>query len=396
MSLNRFRAAKQREGAISRAQNSLFAQLYDQLRHVKPRTLCRHDKAFRVNFVGEAADDHGGPYRESIACVCGELQSDVLPLFIKCPNGVHGLGDNRDAVVPNPSGGGALHMEWFCFVGQLLGLALRQRETQLNLTLPSVVWKQLVAQPMDADDLSHFDAMCRQSLDKLRCIDQEGVDEAVFADIIFETFTCQLSDGSEIELLPSGGDVPVTFDNRLEFCREVMQARLHESQRQCEALMQGMQSVIPQRVLSLFCWDQLELLTCGSSDIDLDALRSRTKYGVGVSPGQRHIRYFWATLRRFTPEQRALFLRFVWGRTRLPATAAEWGDVRFTLHTRQASSPDASYPIAHTCFFSLELPAYTSATVCHERLLYAITNCQAIDIDTTQSARENRELSVET
>ena len=48
---------------------------------------------------------------------------------------------------------------------------------------------------------------------------------------------------------------------------------------------------------------------------------------------------------------------FVWGRTRLPATPQEWGDVRFTLHTRHTSTPDQAYPVAHTCFFSLELPA---------------------------------------
>ena len=81
----------------------------------------------------------------------------------------------------------------------------------------------------------------------------------------------------------------------------------------------------------------------------------------------------------------------VWGRTRLPATPAEWGDVRFTLHTRHTSNPDAAYPVAHTCFFSLELPAYTSVAILQERLLYAIQNCQAIDIDTTTNARENRE-----
>ena len=48
--------------------------------------------------------------------------------------------------------------------------------------------------------------------------------------------------------------------------------------------------------------------------------------------------------------------------------------------------------MAHTCFFSLELPAYSSASVCYERLLYAVTHCQSIDIDTTSSARENRDL----
>ena len=133
--------------------------------------------------------------------------------------------------------------------------------------------------------------------------------------------------------------------------------------------------------------------SCGSRDIDLELLRTKTKYGVGVSPSQRHVRYLWQTLRKFSPDNRAKFLRFVWGRTRLPATPAEWGDTRFTLHTRHTPRPDEAYPVAHTCFFSLELPAYTSLAVCHERLLYAITNCQNIDIDTTSSARENRDMT---
>ena len=38
------------------------------------------------------------------------------------------------------------HMDWLCFVGQLLGLALRQKDTQLSLSLPPLIWKQLVDQ----------------------------------------------------------------------------------------------------------------------------------------------------------------------------------------------------------------------------------------------------------
>jgi len=264
----------------------------------------------------------------------------------------------------------------------------------MPLSLPSVVWKQLVSEPMDASDLAAFDAMCKQSLDKLRAIADEGIDADTFGDVIFERFTTQLSDGSEVALLPNGHTIDVTFDNRLAFCDAVLQARLNEAQQQCDAILQGLSSVVPQRMLSLFTWQQLELLTCGARDIDLEVLRSKTKYGVGVSPSQRHVRYLWQALRRFTPENRAAFLRFVWGRTRLPATPTEWGDVRFTLHTRHSSNPDAAFPVAHTCFFSLELPAYTSYAVTHERLLYAITNCIDIDIDTTTSARENRERAI--
>lgn len=45
------------------------------------------------------------------------------------------------------------------------------------------------------------------------------------------------------------------------------------------------------------------------------------------------------------------------------------------------STPDAYLPKAHTCFFSLNLPKYTSDKVMREKLLYAIFNCQEMDGD---------------
>ncbi len=49
--------------------------------------------------------------------------------------------------------------------------------------------------------------------------------------------------------------------------------------------------------------------------------------------------------------------------------------------------PDQNYPMSHTCFFTLDLPNYSSEAVCRERLLYAIHNCQDIDADNTARAR---------
>jgi hypothetical protein len=276
-------------------------------------------------------------------------------------------------------------------VGQLMGTALRQKETSLSLTLPSMCWKQLVGEPLEEEDLSSFDDLARQSLRKLRAIEEEGIDAELFGDVIFESFTTRLSDDTQVELRPGGAAMAVTFANRLEYCEMVLHARLQESQRQCDALLQGLSYMVPQRLLSLFTWRQLESLTCGTADIDIDLLRSRTKYGVGVSAHQRHVRHFWAAMRKFSPEQRSAFMRFVWGRSRLPASSAEWGDMKFTIHTKHSSQPDGVYPVAHTCFFSLELPAYSSAALCFERLLYAITHCVQIDIDTTTAARENRD-----
>ena len=397
--LDRIRASRlrtdPRADPAERAQGTVFAQLHEQLGRVHPRALCRPDKAFRVNFVGESVDDHGGPYREALCHICSELHCEALtlPLFIPTPNGRDGVGSNRDAFVPSPAATAPEQLEWLCFIGQLLGLALRQKETQLGFSMPSSVWKQLVDEPMHADDLAALDEHCRTSLDKLRRIDEEGVDAETFEDVIVDTtFTTTLSDGAEVELVPNGGRAAVTFGNRGAFCDAVLAARLQESQRQCDALLQGLSYVVPQRLLPLFTWRQLELLACGVADVSVEELRAHTKYGVGVSANQRHIRYFWTAMRRFTPQQRSLFLRFVWGRSRLPVNATEWGDAKFTLHPKQTARADTHFPVAHTCFFSLELPAYSSASVCYERLLYAVTHCQSIDIDTTSSARENRDL----
>eukprot|EP00966_Prymnesium_polylepis_P077153 1787220-Prymnesium_polylepis.1 len=49
-------------------------------------------------------------------------------------------------------------------------------------------------------------------------------------------------------------------------------------------------------------------------------LRAHTRYGAGVTPKQRHVRYLWQSLGGFTKEQRRAFLKFMWGRTRLPLT----------------------------------------------------------------------------
>lgn len=42
---------------------------------------------------------------------------------------------------------------------------------------------------------------------------------------------------------------------------------------------------------------------------------------------------------------------------------------------------DLMLPVAHTCFFSIELPRYSTKDILKDKLTYAITHCQAIDTD---------------
>jgi len=125
----------------------------------------------------------------------------------------------------------------------------------------------------------------------------------------------------------------------------------------------------------------LEVLICGKQEVDVNLLRSVTEYS-GCYESDRHINFFWEALKSFDHTERAMLLRFTWGRSRLPLTASQFPQ-RFKLQSFGRSPPDNYLPVAHTCFFSLELPAYSSLELMQEKLRYAIHNCQAIDGDDT-------------
>ena len=44
----------------------------------------------------------------------------------------------------------------------------------------------------------------------------------------------------------------------------------------------------------------------------------------GCSESDPVIEFFWRALREFTTEERSMYLRFVWGRSRLPLTSKEF------------------------------------------------------------------------
>ena len=65
-------------------------------------------------------------------------------------------------------------------------------------------------------------------------------------------------------------------------------------------------------------WKELQQLVCGDAEIDLDLLREMTEYEDGVTKDSPHVKIFWKVLESFDNKDRAAFLRFVWGRVRIP------------------------------------------------------------------------------
>jgi hypothetical protein len=88
-------------------------------------------------------------------------------------------------------------------------------------------------------------------------------------------------------------------------------------------------------------------------------------------------------MRSFNTEERQALVKFVWGRTRLPLNKSSF-DQTFKIQKYDCSNPDAYFPLAHTCFFSMELPEYSSEEIMREKLLYAIFNATEMDLDANE------------
>jgi len=140
-----------------------------------------------------------------------------------------------------------------------------------------------------------------------------------------------------------------------------------------------MAAVIPVQILSLFTWQELELNVCGTRDINVDLLMENTKYQSGITDKDTVVIWMWKMLRSFSPKQREMFLRFVWGRSRLPISSAYF-DQKFVVMSHPSTS-ELVLPASHTCFFQLELPKYNSYEIMHSKFLYAINEGIAIDTD---------------
>jgi len=326
-------------------------------------------------------DDVGGGYSESIAEMCDELQSGLLPLFILTPNGREDSGVNRDCYLFNPSAVTTEELNMLRFLGILMGIAVRTG-SPLSLDIAPPMWKLLVSLPLNQENLKEVDMDYVTGINYIRDLPAE---EAAF-DALDMPFTTPGAGGQEVPL--SSTYSRITATNRKHYVQAALDFRLHEFDVQVQSVIEGIAKVIPVPLLSLFTGEELKTMVCGHPDIPLDMLKSVAVYK-GVEATAPLAIWFWNTLETFSPLERSLFLRFVWGRTRLPRNIADFRGRDFVLQVLDKyQPPDHFLPESYTCFFLLKMPRYSSQEILAEKLRYAINFCKSIDTD--DYARINR------
>ncbi|XP_026709859.1 E3 ubiquitin-protein ligase HECTD3-like isoform X2 [Athene cunicularia] len=359
--------------------NTVFTQLYEGLRSSKnnqpldyrwPRS---HSQWWECDFITEGIVDNGGGFRDTLSDISEELcpsSGDVpvpLPFFVRTSNQGNSSSDARDMYVPNPSCKDFPKYEW---IGQLMGAALRSKEF-LILALPALVWKQLAGEEVSwSKDFAAVDSELVNLLEVLEGVDRKGF-EFMFGKEV--TYTTVRSDQRVVELIPGGSSIVVRYEDRKEFIRLVQKARLEESKEQIAAMRAGLLRVVPQPVLDLLTWQQLEKKICGDPVITVAELRKFITFE-DFSSNDTCVQNFLEALNNFTSEDLSRFLKFVTGRSRLP--------VQITVFPERSNLNALDLmPQASTCSCSFFLPNYSSAKACEDLLRYAVYNCVSIDTD---------------
>ena len=137
---------------------------------------------------------------------------DQLKLFLKSPNGVHNVGEERDKWIANPKANSRTDFDNFYRLGMVIAIAFKNLDC-IELLLPSCFWRYMVYGKLDIEDIRGVNVnqlVCFEKMQKMADEDIEYLDEK---------FTTFLSDGQEFELVPYGRQEKLTMQNKSEYIR---------------------------------------------------------------------------------------------------------------------------------------------------------------------------------
>jgi len=337
------------------------------------------EQSIHVTFRGSPVVDVGGVFREMMSSLVESVFSNQVTLLVPTPNRVTGVGPGRDLYVPNPDATTPLEVHMFEFLGIVMGIAIRNK-FPLPFRFPSFLYRRVLqhqSAPFVRGDLAQTDYLTHEYLENIESgvLEHDDIDgsaqfRAQFNGRLF--WTASSVTGAVVELPCEHPSKAVTFEERRRYCDAVRQYRHSEFEIATRALRRGITTVIPSTILRLFTTSELEVLVCGTPEISVDYLQRHTKYE-HYTKSSLAIRNFWHVFEEMSQTQRSLFIKFVWGRQRLPRGNDAWKQP-FTISRAQDTS---MLPVAHTCFFKIDLPPYKTVETMRRKLFIAMDSANA-------------------
>uniref|UniRef100_A0A9J7ZMY4 HECT-type E3 ubiquitin transferase n=1 Tax=Cyprinus carpio carpio TaxID=630221 RepID=A0A9J7ZMY4_CYPCA len=274
-------------------------------------------KNFEVVFQDEEALDWGGPRREWFELICKALFETNNQLFTR-------FSDNNQGLVhPNADRPPHQRVKMYEFAGRVVGKCLYEsalggaykqlvRARFTRSFLAQIIGLRMNYKYFETDDEEFYKT-------KVCFILNNNVSEM---DLVFAEEKYSKSGHLEkvVELISGGAQIAVTNENKIHYLNLLAQYRLASQVRdEVEHFLKGLNELVPENLLAIFDENELELLMCGTGDINVQDFKAHAV----IVGGSWHFRekvmkWFWAVVSSFTQEELARLLQFTTGSSQLP------------------------------------------------------------------------------
>lgn len=297
-------------------------------------------KRLMIKFDGEDGLDYGGLSREFFFLLSHEMFNPFYCLF------EYSAHDNYTLQINPHSGINPEHLNYFKFIGRVVGLAIFHRRF-LDAFFIGALYKMVLNKPVNLADMEGVDADFHRSLQWMLDNDITDVLEQTFStdDERFGVTTVE-------DLIPNGRNIDVTNENKKEYVDLMVKWRIEKRiAEQFQAFKEGFHELIPQDLINVFDERELELLIGGIAEIDVDDWKKHTDYR-GYTESDEVIQFFWQTIRSWDGEQKSRLLQFATGTSRIPVNGfkdlqGSDGPRRFTI---EKAGEINNLPKAHTWY----------------------------------------------
>ncbi|KAK4126712.1 HECT-domain-containing protein [Parathielavia appendiculata] len=338
----------------------IFEDSFAEISRQSPTDL---KKRLMIKFDGEDGLDYGGLSREFFFLLSHEMFNPFYCLF------EYSAHDNYTLQINPHSGINPEHLNYFKFIGRVVGLAIFHRRF-LDAFFIGALYKMILGKPVVLADMEGVDADFHRSL-------QWMLDNDISGGILEQTFSTEDERFGVItveDLIPNGRNIEVTNENKKEYVDLMVKWRIQKRiAEQFEAFKEGFHDLIPQDLINVFDERELELLIGGIAEIDVDDWKKHTDYR-GYTETDEVIQFFWQTVRSWDGEQKSRLLQFTTGTSRIPVNGfkdlqGSDGPRRFTI---EKAGDINNLPKAHTCFNRLDLPPYKTLEQLQHKLTMAV------------------------
>uniref|UniRef100_A0A1D1YQV7 E3 ubiquitin-protein ligase n=1 Tax=Anthurium amnicola TaxID=1678845 RepID=A0A1D1YQV7_9ARAE len=339
--------------------NHIFEDAYLEIMKHQPQDL---KKRLMIKFEGEDGLDYGGLSREFFFLLSHEMFNPFYCLF------EYSAHDNYTLQINPHSGINPEHLNYFKFIGRVVGLAIFHRRF-LDAFFITSFYKMILKKKVGLHDMESVDADFYRSL--TWALENDITD---VLDLTFSTEDDRFGEVVTVDLKEDGQNLAVTQDNKKEYIDLITEWRISKRvEEQFKSFMEGFNQLIPQELIAVFDERELELLIGGIAEIDVDDWKKHTDYR-GYTESDEVIVWFWKCIRSWDSEKKSRLLQFTTGTSRIPVNGfkdlqGSDGPRRFTI---EKAGDVSQLPKSHTCFNRIDLPQYKTYEALVSKLTLAV------------------------